>query len=356
MFDVLITFRTGRPNLPHVRLWLIHKMAISFLMLVAAACGSLVQASVGGQGLRWQVYNNTAMMGSPILDSTLSSLALTVSGATPFSGEVTGTVSFPQDGVVKFSCNFANTSVAFVWIADHLVCQDGNVYKPTPGQFDNPLFVKAGVLYVVRVHVYYSLINQCEPATSFGCYNDSNHGCGFKMVERTDSLTQASCATYCHASGLAVAGPETGAECWCGAAAPTSCPKVDIAQCNTSCPGKPDEMCGAPWRLQAYSYACTTTAASSVGLSLLYNYFNASAPALLPTAWLQPSLPEPEQQRRALQAGVAVGWGSWLHRSIMAVVKLPEVSHVCSRMLLASLRVYIWRFNECLARFARVWC
>lgn len=292
---------------------------------VGVVCLMLVGLCVCDQGLQWQVYNNTAMMGAPVLDVTVPTLAISHAGATPFSGELLGTVTFPQDGVVKLTCNFSNTSVAFVWIADHLVCQDGNVYKPPPGDFDNPIFVRAGEQYVVRAHVYFSLVSECKPSVALGCYNDSNHGCGFSLADRSSDLTLASCATLCSTKGLPVAGPETGSECWCGAAAPSKCAKVSDAECNVTCPGDKSEDCGAPGRLQAFTYTCESGPASAVTLSVQYNYFNKTLPAPLPLAWLQTQLPTPELRRRELQSGLVTGWGSWLHHSIMAVVKLPEV-------------------------------
>jgi len=48
--------------------------------------------------------------------------------------------------------------------------------------------------------------------------------------------------------------------------------------------------------------------------------------APLPPASLSPVLPAPEQQRRALQRDLAVGWGSWLHRDLLSVVLLPDAA------------------------------
>ena len=31
-------------------------------------------------------------------------------------------------GAFNFSCSFSNTSYAFLWVDDHLVCQDGHIY------------------------------------------------------------------------------------------------------------------------------------------------------------------------------------------------------------------------------------
>ena len=49
---------------------------------------------------------------------------------------------------------------------------------------------------------------------------------------------------------------------------------------------------------------------------------------LLPTAALSPTLPQPEQKRRALQRGMAQGWGSWLHRDALSVSCLPDSATV----------------------------
>ena len=53
---------------------------------------------------------------------------------------------------------------------------------------------------------------------------------------------------------------------------------------------------------------------------------------LLPAAALAPALPPAEQQRRALQRGMARGWGSWLHRDALSIALLPD-SAVLTTML-----------------------
>jgi hypothetical protein len=46
----------------------------------------------------------------------------------------------------------------------------------------------------------------------------------------------------------------------------------------------------------------------------------------LPAAWLSPELPDAEVQRRRLQKSMTRGWGSWLHRSILSIVLLPDAA------------------------------
>jgi hypothetical protein len=49
---------------------------------------------------------------------------------------------------------------------------------------------------------------------------------------------------------------------------------------------------------------------------------------LLPSTTLAPTLPLAEQQRRAMQRGMARGWGSWLHRDALSVALLPDAAVV----------------------------
>ena len=44
----------------------------------------------------------------------------------------------------------------------------------------------------------------------------------------------------------------------------------------------------------------------------------------LPAVALSSALPPPEQQARALQRGMASGWGSWLHRDALSIALLPD--------------------------------
>ena len=46
--------------------------------------------------------------------------------------------------------------------------------------------------------------------------------------------------------------------------------------------------------------------------------------ALLPPRALRPALPAAEQRQRAMQRGMAMGWGSWLHRDALSIALLPD--------------------------------
>ena len=54
--------------------------------------------------------------------------------------------------------------------------------------------------------------------------------------------------------------------------------------------------------------------------------------SLLPPAALSPALPAAELSRRALQRGAARGWGSWLHRDILTLVRLPDSAAVTAQL------------------------
>lgn len=60
----------------------------------------------------------------------------------------------------------------------------------------------------------------------------------------------------------------------------------------------------------------------------------------IPLTSFIPQLPAVEKKREALQQGLLQGWGTWLHRSVLTVVKLPE--NYAFALSLCSLRT-----NEC---------
>ena len=100
-------------------------------MVVLSACAASSSSSELS-GLTIYNYNNTALAGEPVSRSILndtSSIRFGSSGQPSFSNEITGTVTFPSAGLFDFQCTFQGTTLGFVWIDGHLVCQDGNAYN-----------------------------------------------------------------------------------------------------------------------------------------------------------------------------------------------------------------------------------
>lgn len=228
-----------------------------------------------------------------------------------------------------FNCRFWNTTGAFVFVNDFLVCQDNVVYKPGPATTNNPMPVpKGGLNATVRVQVYNSLLTTCAPASALGCFNDLNHGCGFTMVLRDAArMTQEMCAGLCGRTGAyAVSGVETGTECWCGQQSDlTHCPQAAASECSQPCAGNASETCGASWRLQPYAIVCAPGApAAHVGLEVLYQVYNSTPPVPYPTSWLSTAVSEGESERRALQQRLLTGWNTWLSHNILSIAHLPE--------------------------------
>ena len=85
-------------------------------------------------GLTLNVYNNTALAGSPISSmpiETLSvSLPLRPAGTTgPFSVEVIGTFNPDPDTLKEgnWTCAFSNFQIAFVTVDGHSICPDSGI-------------------------------------------------------------------------------------------------------------------------------------------------------------------------------------------------------------------------------------
>ena len=86
----------------------------------------------GDGGLTLTVYDNTARAVSPgTQQSIIDSLAaVNFNTSEPFSADIVGTIDFNTSGVFAFNCTFRRTTLAFVWIDGHMVCQDGNAFNP----------------------------------------------------------------------------------------------------------------------------------------------------------------------------------------------------------------------------------
>ena len=280
------------------------------------------------QGLLLDVFNNSVLYGRPFFSQILPSLNFRHDTTFPFSAELQGTVSFPKAGMVKINCSFLNTTVAFVWINDFLVCQDGHAYQPGPASYNNPIPVLPSQAYVVRAHIYFNGFATCAPSTMLGCFNDTGHDCAFTLGLRSDALTQETCALSCHMQGKAVAGGETGNECWCGSSL-SACSPVSASHCTMPCAGNQSQSCGAPWVLEPFLMNCSVSYSATVGLDVLWSYFNATSPAPFPSSWLSTEIPVPEQQRRTLQKNLTQGWNTWLSHNILSLAHLPEVGGGC---------------------------
>ena len=100
-------------------------------------------------GLTLKLYDNAALVGTPrhIATTTLAQLSLANKNNSTqnhasftgchLSGELSGSlhVSNSGGGIYTFDCQFHATSTGWVWVDGHLVCQDGNAYRPkTPDE------------------------------------------------------------------------------------------------------------------------------------------------------------------------------------------------------------------------------
>ena len=133
------------------------------LLTCSSAAGSLPGGgSTGQQGLTLKTYTNMALAGQPATATIVGATACSLPGAAPLSAELVGTIAFPEaGGLFYFDCAWSGTTLGFVWIDGHLVCQDGNAYQPSDGTTDNPLPVNTvastkGVVASLpfRAHIY----------------------------------------------------------------------------------------------------------------------------------------------------------------------------------------------------------
>jgi len=182
------------------------------------------------------------------------------------SGELVGTAVIARDGVYTFECQFDGTSTGWVWMDGHLVCGDGHAYAPNKNNMaiDNPLFVRTQrqQAYPFRVHI---------------TRNDTTNACEHsKMTTRNGDD-----------------------------------PNVKVYWKRTDLP--PSSPANASMPLMTVRD----------GEGLLDDQFQLMAQDS-GNVKFQPSLSPPEQKREELQRSLKQGWGYWLRKSILSIVKLPE--------------------------------
>jgi len=314
-------------------------------LLVAATAAA---AAADQDGLTLRVYDNTALAGEPIATSVVGGASIERAADTPFSAELSGTVTFPAPGVYNFSCAFEQSTLGWVWIDGHQVCGDGHAYTLVEGTYDNPLPItttqRAGLTLPFRAHLYNDgaptrtcAIESVRPA---GCYDDAAHGCGFTAGARSEGGNDWEAAALdCHQRGFALAGAEAGdgAEAWCGQALPDAKCKLlpNASACERgNCPGNHSQGCGDAWVLNVLSYNASCTDRPKQGSARLAVSWakDDGAAVPIPAAALAPALPAAEARRDALQRGLASGWGAWLHSSLLPVVLLPEGAAATPRL------------------------
>jgi hypothetical protein len=267
-------------------------------LLVAAAAAATVAAAAAAaatDGVRLRVYDNSGLLGPPVEDRVLQSAAFSLPGAAhggAWSAELSGQLLLADSaaGLFNFSCAFANTTLGFVWVDGHLICQDGNAYpQQGPGGSDNPLPINVfnnasrGAVSSLpfRAHVYYNkatLAQQsvvCGGTRSAGCYDDyPNNQCGFTKIG-SNNQTWELAAALCHSAGFTVAGVESQQETWCSNSLTPDCPRLPQSFCNQTCGGNSSQTCGQGWTLEPIAFECSPAPAgtepaapTSVGLTV----------------------------------------------------------------------------------------
>ena len=90
--------------------------------------------------LRVDRYPNAALHGKPSSTTAQSLEDVTLSGFAGKSAEISGQLEVSADSYYAFNCTFEGGQLVFVWIDDHLICQDGKVYTAVPvARTDLPL-------------------------------------------------------------------------------------------------------------------------------------------------------------------------------------------------------------------------
>lgn len=316
-----------------------------------------VEGTFAENGLTLKVYDNMALFGQPISTEVVDAASIVLPGSQhngAWSAELLGTVDFPggfaDGGLYEFNCNFFNTTLGFVWIDGHLVCQDGNAYTNGDDEIDNPLPINmfhdsllgSTDSLPFRAHVYYnanaSVSVDPSSVASAGVFNDTDHHCGFKQqLGQTESNDWFSAAQLCANNGFSVAGAEAahGEQVWCGNTLAPNCSSLHQYPDLKPCPGNASQTCGDAWVLEAISFRLRdgpAAPAAAVGVSVDWSILPASSAVPIPTKQLSPTLPVHEATRDSMQRSLASGWGPWLHNNMLSIVKLPEAASITTEL------------------------
>eukprot|EP00039_Didymoeca_costata_P002667 m.61818 g.61818 ORF g.61818 m.61818 type:complete len:831 (-) comp11450_c0_seq2:48-2540(-) len=124
------------------------------------------------------MYNNSALVGTPHSHRSPSLQTSFTLGKGPFSAEVYGTVLYDKPGAMyAFNCSFdydtstipATSVTVFVWVGDHLVCHTNPPFSNTAGSedgtVDNPLRNLTNGPVTVVMHVYTNVNSSYSEST-----------------------------------------------------------------------------------------------------------------------------------------------------------------------------------------------
>ena len=345
------------------------------MAMVIAALAAAAPAAAAQQGLTMSVYNNSAWYGAPLRSSVVPGFDVSVpiertgGSPTPFSVEITGTLTYPASakpcfendhGCFTFNCSFGAASYGFLWFDDHLVCQNG-AYVLHPDSFDgsagNPLRVLSKKEITVRLQAYVdpagaSLeaagadpqrlaieqngleLRSVEAAEVDGgmCNGtwhtgDDFNGHDYKSIDKRTASAGDCCA-------LCAADPACAAVTW---NSPSS--KFGDSNCNLKWAAPPK-----PWRtdmagemsmqlrpnLPGPGAPPPPPLPSSLDISVQWmSGWGSGGPITPPVftpidaAMLKPTLVPEEATRVALQQNLTNGWGTWAN-SVLDLVLMPE--------------------------------
>jgi len=132
----------------------LNALALSLIAVVLGGDSNGLALTKQATGLTLFSFDNSGMANNPTTTEVVTSLdSVTLKNA--LSGIISGNIEFPNAGhVYEFQCNFENTSLAFVWVDGHLICQDNNAYVPDLRTIDNPLPIRTKTSLPFRAHLY----------------------------------------------------------------------------------------------------------------------------------------------------------------------------------------------------------
>jgi Trehalase len=248
----------------------------------------------GSHGITFKYYDNMGLAGTPsfttILNTTSFSIPLTLllrltpehktttttttptKQATPFSAELYGSLVVPPQGATyQFFCSWLGSSMGFVWVDGHMVCQDGNTYQTNADDMDDAL-----------------------PMNNNNNIRDGHH----KSGSSRGIVKQLPFRAHFYFNG-------------------TLRPKDIVRRTKIGL--------SVEWSVRPTTTTATGRSDTDTG--------GESAIVPIPTTLLHPWLKESEARRDTLQRQLASsGWGPWLHSSMLSLVLLPDAATITTKI------------------------
>lgn len=201
--------------------------------------------------------------GTPVSYTEAAAIRAYTTGRSDFLFFATGYDSTPQKGIVVNSSGWTG------WAGNTGTISTGTLYELSlwPDSTSGNVTVSIGGFDVTIDAV--PLPFSCKITKELGCFLDQMHDRLLPVpVGGSGAMTHEMCAAFAAFHNItgdgAVYGVEDGEQCWAGKMS-TNAQKLNESDCEAiPCGGDPNQACGGPYKIQAFTAACEAEAEEPV--------------------------------------------------------------------------------------------